>query len=146
MQALSSRLKQLDDGLAPLPDSCDAMMLSELDGYLAGVLVCPEMILPSEWLPGVWGGDEEDAAPVFDSPRERETLFGLVMQHYNAIVRDLQGGAGRYGPIFDVDPRHDDVLWEFWIGGFEQAMALRPESWLTVVESGDEDAASALLG
>ena len=68
MQALSPRLKQLDDRLAALPDSCDAMMLSELDGYLAGVLVCPEMILPSEWLPGVWGGDEEDVAPVFDRP------------------------------------------------------------------------------
>ena len=122
-----------------------AMMLSELDGYLAGVLICPEMILPSEWLPAIWSGDGE-GAPVFESPREMESLVDLIMQHYNAIIHDLQRGADRYAPIFDVDLRLDDVLWEFWIGGFEQAMALRPESWLSVVASGDEDAASALAG
>ena len=29
----------------------DAMCVSELDGYVAGLLLCPEMIPPSEWLP-----------------------------------------------------------------------------------------------
>ncbi len=39
-------LKQLEEHLAALPE--DAMLLSELDGYLAGVLVCPDLILPSQ--------------------------------------------------------------------------------------------------
>ena len=38
------------------PDEC--MMLSDLDGFLAGIVVGPELILPSEWLTVIWGGGE----------------------------------------------------------------------------------------
>lgn len=38
-------LRQLERVLARLET---AMLLSELDGFLAGIVVCPEMILPSE--------------------------------------------------------------------------------------------------
>ena len=52
MRALTEAdLDRLELYLSELDD--DAMLLSELDGYLAGVIVCPEMISPSEWLPQV---------------------------------------------------------------------------------------------
>ena len=35
------------------PDN--GMGLSDLDGFLSGLVVGPETILPSEWLPYVWG-------------------------------------------------------------------------------------------
>jgi len=44
------------------------MLIEELDGSLAGILVCPNMIPPSAWLPVVWnseGGEE----PVFADSR-----------------------------------------------------------------------------
>jgi uncharacterized protein len=144
MHALRPHLKMLEEHLAALSE--DAMLLSELDGYLAGVLVCPDLILPSEWLPSIWGGGDEEAAPVFDSANDVQALVGLIMRHYNALSRDLQRRRGRYAPIFDVDPRHDETLWELWIGGFERAVALRPESWARVLNSDDEQAAAALTG
>jgi uncharacterized protein len=137
-------LRQLEEHLAALPE--DAMLLSELDGYLAGVLVCPDLILPSEWLPPIWGGGNEETAPVFDSADDVQALVGLIMRHYNALSRDLQRGRGRYVPFFEVDPRHDETLWELWMSGFERAMALRPQSWAKVVNSNDEDAVAALTG
>src|SRR4051794_22259106 len=137
-------LTQLAERLAALPE--DAMLLSELDGYLAGVLVCPDLILPSEWLPPIWGTGDADAAPVFDSAEAVQALVGLIMRHYNALSRDLQRGRGRYVPLFEVDPRHDETLWELWMSGFERAMALRPQSWAKVVNSDDEGAAAALTG
>jgi hypothetical protein len=42
MHALRPHLKMLEEHLAALSE--DAMLLSELDGYLAGVLVCPDLI------------------------------------------------------------------------------------------------------
>ena len=54
-------LKQLEYELLALGD--DAMLLEELDGFIAGLLVCPELIKPSEWLPVVWGSEGEDDPP-----------------------------------------------------------------------------------
>ena len=142
MQTIPRRLKLLEKKLASLPADSDAMLVSELDGFLAGILVCPDLIMPSEWLPLVWGGDE-DAEPVFENAHQAEQLVGLVMEHYNATAHDLQ--SGRYTPVFEVDTRHDDVLWELWIEGFETAMQLRPESWGVLLQS-DEDTRTALSG
>jgi uncharacterized protein len=142
MQTIPRRLKLLEKKLANLPADSDAMLVSELDGFLAGILVCPDLIMPGEWLPLVWGGDE-DAEPVFENAHQAEQLVGLVMEHYNATAHDLQ--SGRYAPVFEVDTRHDDVLWELWIEGFETAMQLRPESWGPLLQS-DEDTRTALAG
>jgi uncharacterized protein len=66
----------------------------------------------------------------------------MVMARYNEIVRDL--GRGKLQPIFDVDGRNGDVLWEMWVGGFQNAMALRPDSWSSITDSGDEAGRDAL--
>ena len=143
MRSIPKRLKLLDRQLADLPEDIDPMLISELDGFLAGILVCPELIMPGEWLPMVWSGTDENAAPAFENAKQMEKLVGLVMEHYNATADDLQ--RGQYAPVFDVDTRHDEILWEFWIEGFEAAMQLRPECWEAMLES-DEDTQVALAG
>jgi hypothetical protein len=122
MSDLPLYLKQLDKLLLNLPT--EAMLLSELDGYLTGIVVCPELVMPSEWLPGIWGAEDDE--PVFEDSRQAEKLMLLVMEHYNSIARGLNGSSGGFAPVFDVDTRHDEVLWELWIDGFDQAMRLRP--------------------
>jgi hypothetical protein len=59
----SHRLKQLDNELLALGE--ETMLIEELDGFVAGLVVCPDLIKPSEWLPIVWGQDSDDcmAAP-----------------------------------------------------------------------------------
>ncbi len=37
----------------------DPMTVVEFDGYVAGLVVCPEMVPPSQWLGEVWGDDPE---------------------------------------------------------------------------------------
>ena len=49
-------LDALDDYLMSDHAPDDSMGLSDLDGFLTGVVVGPELILPSEWLPVIWGG------------------------------------------------------------------------------------------
>ncbi|MBV9527331.1 UPF0149 family protein [Sphingomonas sp.] len=139
MARLPSRLRRLDDALADLPVD-DPMLLTELDGFLTGVIVSPELIRPSEWLPIVWSGEETDGAP-FDDPADVQWFAEAVMARYNEIVRDL--GRGKLQPIFDVDERNGDVLWELWIDGFAQAMARRPAAW-TAHTSVSVEAAAAL--
>jgi uncharacterized protein len=143
MDDLSPELMELDARLLALPESRGGMLLSELDGFLAGVLVCPELIPPSEWLPSIWGEDTEDAEPAFNQKSELEEFVGLLFKHYNTIAGDLNQGGDRYQPIYDIDDASDEILWETWIAGFEAAMALRPDSWAAIVDSDDDEAASA---
>lgn len=140
MRQLPSRLRRLDDALADLPLD-EPMLLTELDGFLTGVLVCPEPILPAEWLQNIWGAEEGGVAP-FEDPLDVQWFADAVMARYNEIVRDL--GRSKPQPIFDIDERNGDVLWELWIDGFAEAMALRPDSWTALAEGDDPDAADAL--
>lgn len=143
MQDIPRRLTLLEKKLDELAKDGEPMLVSQLEGYLAGIIVCPDLIMPSEWLPLIWNTESDGDDPVFQSARQAEKLIGLVMEHYNATIADI--GAGRYAPVFDVDTRNDDVLWEMWIDGFERAMSLRPESWSTYLGM-DEDATAAIAG
>jgi uncharacterized protein len=100
----------------------DAMLLSELDGYLAGVIVCPEMIQPSEWLPEVWGEGH-----AFESPEEAQELLPIVMAFYNDIARAI-GRPRTYVPRLDADA-DGLAVWELWASGFGRALDLRPWAW-----------------
>ncbi|WP_404713932.1 UPF0149 family protein [Sphingomonas sp. MMS24-J13] len=144
MRISSPRLRRLDNALAHLPADCDAMLLGELDGYLAGLIVCPDPIEPDEWLPPVWSDDGGEVP--FAEEDEARWYARLVVEHHDAVVRALNNGPGRYAPFFEVDTRHNEVLWEMWIEGFATAMTLRPESWGEIIQSGDEGAGAALTG
>ena len=51
----------------------------------------------------------------------------------------------RYAPIFAVDPRHNEVMWELWIEGFEKAVKLNPDAWMALT-TGEIAAARAWTG
>ena len=143
MSGLSRRLKQLDEELLALGE--ETMLLEELDGFIAGLLVCPELIKPGEWLPIIWNRDGGDQQPAFNNLGHVNRVLGLVMEHYNDAARTLIERPGRYSPLFAIDKRNDDIIWELWIEGFEKAIALRPASWKTLLDA-DVDTAAAMRG
>ena len=132
----------LDAALAEVGD--DTMTLSQLDGLIAGVLVCPEAIPPSEWLPLVWGPGGGDPA-TFESAGQAERVVGLVLAHYNSVAGLLLRDADGHVPILDHHAPTDETFWEFWIDGFEAGMGLRAEAWAQLSETDDEACQAAAL-
>jgi len=137
-EGISKKLQKLDDFLISDVVSDDAMLLCELDGFLAAVIICPDMILPSEWMPCIWG----EESPEFESEQQAQTIIGLIMEHYNDIARELD--QGRFSPIYDID-FDDDIFWEFWIEGYWKAVRLRPDAWQAFAENNDADIQRALF-
>jgi uncharacterized protein len=140
MRQIPSRHRRLEGALFDLPLD-EPMLLTELDGFLTGIIVCPDRIMPAEWLQNVWGSDESGVAP-FEDPEDVQWFSDAVMARHDEIVRDL--GRGKPQPIFDIDERNGDVLWELWVDGFAEAMALRPDSWIALADGEDRVAAEAL--
>jgi len=141
MKKIPSRFSRLDGALADLPLD-EPMLLTELDGFLTGVLLSPEPVAPDEWLQNVWGVD--DGTPPFEDPRDVRWFADAVMARQEEIRRHLQ--RGKLQPIFDIDERNGDVLWELWLDGFADAMALRPDGWTALAdgEPGIADAYASL--
>jgi uncharacterized protein len=124
-----------------------AMSPMELDGYLTGIVVSPDLLLPSHWLDRIWGENE----PTFDNLDQLQTVIAAVMDHYNAILAALDAGFKQiearkladYRPLFLTatdKPQHDVV--RIWARGFGKAMALAPERWSSIAE---DDRLQALL-
>lgn len=142
MSGLSRHIKQLDEELLALGE--ETMLLEELDGFIAGLLACPEPISPSDWLPIVWN-ESSGQQPVFEDLGHANRVLGLVMEHYNSVARTLMERPDRYSPLFSVDTRNGDVLCELWIEGIEKAVALRPAAWKELLDA-DVNTAAAMSG
>lgn len=139
MAQLPSRFRRLDQILADLPVE-DPLLLSELDGYLTGIAISPEPILAAEWLPPIWGGEYGEAAP-FEDPIDVQLFADMMQARLKEIERDL--GRGKLKPLFDVDRRKGEIVWEDWMMGFAMAMDLRPDDWDVPTEAPLSDAAAA---
>ena len=138
----ANRADPLEDELLSLGD--DVMSLAELDGLVAGLLVCPEMILPSAWLPLVLGEGAADGA-VFDSAADATRVTGLILAHYNDVAETLSERPKLYQPLMPYDARTKATLWELWIRGFAAAVKLRPGAWGRLREA-DVETARAYSG
>ncbi len=122
-------LDALDDYLMSDHAPDDSMGLSDLDGFLTGIVVSPELILPSEWLPMIWGGDE----PEFETEAEMRAVLGTIMGRYNEIVACLELRTGEFRADLYGGTRGRDNRLRF-AAGFLDAVALRTNAWKPLIE------------
>lgn len=139
MSDIDPEIYRLRDLLDTIPSDWKGMNVVELDGYVAGLIVCPDTIPPSEWLPGVWGSNLG-----FEDAEGTEPAIAAVMGHYDRISRELAERPEDYAPVLGVDADSGEDVWEPWIDGFERAMRLRRGVWRRIARSDDREAATAL--
>ncbi len=115
-----------EEGLA---DSVDEGVLdiSELDGFLTAIISGPRPIVPSEWLPVLWGEFE----PKWGSTEESEAIISMVLRHMNGIVNILTESPAEYEPIV-LEVEEDDMTVtsvEEWCLGYMKGVGLSTEAW-----------------
>ncbi len=121
---------ELDDFLMSEAVSDRAMSLDMLDGYMTAIVVGPTSLSATRWYPGIWGDREEDA-PAFESTEEAKRIMGLVIGHYNGIIRSIELDPDTHAPFFDYyqDESGEHVDGELWAYGFMQGLALTRQDW-----------------
>ena len=134
------QIEELLDLLGAVPADRPWMSVGQVDGYVAGVAVCPEAVAPSEWLPAVWGG--AGAASFAGARHEAEVR--AVIAHYQRVARSLYLSPGEYTPLFEVGDGGTEPLWGLWVGGFVRAMELRAGAWERIRQGFDREAAASL--
>ena len=133
MQTSQTQLDELDEFLSSeaSPEGC--MQLSDLDGFLTGIAIGPELIKPSEWLPVIWGDDTPD----FENVELAELIYGIIIDRYNEILQSLAADPPQLNPIF-WQTEDGTVIASDWAEGFMAATRLRPVEWAALLN--DENA------
>ena len=103
--------------------------LSDLDGFLTAIIVGPELIMPSEWLPTVWGDEE----PTFDSSEEADRIHSVIMARYNEIIAAFHKGSGEWMPLF-WETEDGEVIVDDWAAGFLEGVQLRMQAWAPLLD------------
>jgi uncharacterized protein len=117
-------------------DTDEGMTLDMLDGFLHAIVIGPETLLPSDWLPKVWGQQDADEMmlPAADLD-EVQRVMGWVMRHHNSIVSDFEQHPPQPQPLWPtVQHGQGDQVREFedaeaWAYGFVQGVKLNPAAW-----------------
>jgi uncharacterized protein len=118
------------------PQGC--MDLSELDGFLAGLVAGPEVVPREEWLAEVWDNDDPDYADESEHAAVEQAIF----DRYEIIEAGLDTTPLGYAAILWQDEAGTTVA-EDWAAGFMQAVTLRAKAWQPALA--DEDASMLLI-
>jgi uncharacterized protein len=125
-------LDELDRFLMSDQTSDETMVLEILDGYLTALAIGPVTVMPSVWLPRVWGPTEEDA-PEFETTEQAQRILGLIFRHMNDVIHSLEDDVESHDIV--IGSRKDPVTrceypdGEMWAYGFMQGVALCQRDW-----------------
>src|SRR5689334_13740928 len=97
----TSRHDDLEQALLALDDR--AMVLEELDGFIAGLLVLPEPVPTGEWFAAAFGLGKGRRS-VFAGIDHANAVLDLVTAYHDEIARTLAQEPEQYQPRFPVEP------------------------------------------
>jgi uncharacterized protein len=136
------------------------MDLEQLDGFLAGLICAPRVVLPNAYVPAIFG----DIQPEFPDRQTAQRFFELLMRRNNQIATALNAPVERlddpraYVPLLMDWQANEDVArqvagadeverlpryGELWARGFLHAVELTRDDW-TDVPADDEEGAQLL--
>lgn len=119
-------LGRLDAYLSSDESPEDCMMLSDLDGFLHGVVCSPVTIPVAEWMTKALGGSA-GKVPAW--------VAEAVGSRYIEILDGLMLSPPQVDPVF-WEAKEGHVIAMDWCEGFMEAVGLRPKEWLRLTESG----------
>jgi uncharacterized protein len=124
------------------PEEC--MDIAMLDGFLTALVVGPNTLTPSLWLPILYGETDEDPMK-WGSAEQAQRILGLIMRHMNDIIWQLREAPDDYEPVIymsEYEGKTIPILDE-WCTGFMQGVQLDAAAWEPLFDA--EDAQGVLL-
>jgi len=141
---------ELDEILAAIPETHDPLDVALLDGFLVGVLLQPDLVLPSAWLPLVFDAQGGEAA-LPDLPTASRATE-LVMRRYNELAACIAAREPFDPIVFELENESGEVLTgregiaalAAWAAGFANAFDVFAS--LRMAAAGDDELAGLLTG
>ena len=125
MMITGEQKKTLKKFLALAPEPENTLSYDQLTGFLYGLAITPDTLLPSEWIPRIFAGK----TPEFASMDQGRQLFDGLRQVHRTIKAAFDAGCPAFP--FDIFSARDGVFDAIldWTFGFDMALSLRPDIW-----------------
>ncbi len=115
--------------------------LETLDGFLTALVISPELVRPSEFVPIILSGETEEGDLVFESGKEVEQFYNILMRYWNDINRTF--GSGEFHMPYLIEDDEGNVRGNDWAKGFLSGTQLQPDAWAGIVN--DEERAGPFV-
>ncbi len=120
----------LDEFLASPRFEERAMDLATLEGFLTALVIGPNILMPSQWMPWIWDHIDGQVAPPFEDLDEANVMLGLVMRLYNGLIQRFQTDPEGFRPVY-----LDAAQWgaSEWCEGFLTGTRLDSKAWSLLI-------------
>lgn len=112
-----------------------------LDGFFAALACCPDLVMPSEYLPVLQSGAHEDGDLVFENMNEAQRFMELVNRHWNHVNGQLDQDEV-YLPLV-LEDADGGFHGNDWANGFLTGTHLRHAIWADLFD--DDEHASEMV-
>lgn len=115
----------LKEFLALIPYPEQSLSYNELMGYLYGLAITPTHIPEQEWMSAIFS-DDVDSVP---AEAQARGMYQILAQVYSAFLSEKRMKKLHFP--YEIETLAENELEEVleWVSGFEEALALRPETW-----------------
>jgi len=104
-----------------------------LDGFFAALACCPDLVMPSEYMPIIQSGETEEGDMAFEDLDEAKRFISLVNKHWNYVNYQLSEGPA-YLPLV-LEGEGGEYSGNDWANGFLCGVSLRHGIWSELVNS-----------
>ncbi|MCQ0090520.1 UPF0149 family protein [Roseovarius sp. M141] len=110
-----------------------------LDGFFAALACCPDLVMPSEYMPILQNGATEDGDLEFEDMEEAGQFVELVNRHWSHVNRQLDSEEV-YLPLV-LEDENGRYQANDWAQGFLRGTELRREIWFEIMDDENEGGA-----
>ncbi len=126
-----AELDELDDFLASDDAPEAAMDLSMLEGYMTAIIIGPQTVMPSHWLPWVWDSESGEDGASFADLEQANRIMALLMRFMNGIARTFMDDPASFEPIYWREAQWGAAE---WCEGFILGTQFAEEDWALLWE------------
>jgi len=124
-------LEELNQLLRDELPSGESMPLEMLDGYLHAIAIGPKYLMIKQWMPGIWGEEDNSVVPSVKNIKQRQRIVRLILLHFKSIVERMAEQPPEINFMWSIHNyegiKYDDA--EGWAYGFTQGVKLCRKDW-----------------
>ena len=103
-----------------------AMNIENVDGFFSALIAGPEIVMPSEYMPEVFGSENSETDQ-FETLGEANEILGLLMRHWNDVAGTLSK-CEVHLPLL-LEGENGAGHGNDWARGFIRGTRLRHDGW-----------------